>query len=100
MDNDNIIPNDGRFYVPVKSKEAQEAERHKQKTVLEQVPVLKGVLKHLEEKILFYDSLNSIKVDISEDPLTFQKVHYANQICRDSLKTERTYIQSEIDKLK
>lgn len=93
MDNDNIYPNS----FPSFNNKKQLAHRKELSDVLKQLPLLKEVITHLDAQIKQLDSLDSIKVDITTDPITFQKIHAANILARDKLKSERGWLLSKID---
>lgn len=69
------------------------------KNTLEQLPVLREVLKHFDEQIKYFDSIDSITVDLSKDPALFQKEHAANCLAKAKLQAERTFILAKLERV-
>ena|SRR6185503_5987697 len=98
MHNDNMYPLDGQpFALRTPQKQAEDRQKEISET-LDQLPLLKQVVKRLDKQIAHLDSLNSIQVNIDQDPLTFQKVHAANQMSKSFLTNERNYILTRIER--
>lgn len=102
MDNysNDIIPEGYSGQLFAEEPETQvKAKNQKRDDTLSQLPLLQEVIDRLDMRIAFYDSVDSIQVDIEADPSTFQKVHAANKLTRDNLREERNFIQSRIKSL-
>lgn len=93
---DDLGLQSGNFYSekPESQSKSEIAERAKLSAAK---PFLNDILDHLQMRIDFYDSLDSIQVDIEKDPATFQKIHAANKLTRDSLKNEKELIETLIE---
>jgi hypothetical protein len=100
VDSENLYPNDGEYFSPAAPALQQKNAKQQQDDTLEELPLIKAVLKHLDERIAFYDTLDSIQVDIETDAQIFQKIHAAHKLCRDALKTERNFILARVASVK
>lgn len=96
MHNDNVYPNFGEPFVPSAPAAQEQSRQKKIEETFDQFPLLKQTVERLEKRIAFYDSVDSITVDIAADPLTFQKVHAANKLTRDNLKAEKDHLELRI----
>ena len=96
MDNDNIYPVSTQHFFPTVQKANQAVDEEELQKTLDQLPVLKEVVGHLDKQIEFLGSLESIPVDLAADPLTFQKQHAANSLAKAKLELERSFILSKV----
>lgn len=99
MDNDNIYPvSSERFFTPRKAKKEDEKSV---KETLDQVPLLKDVLKHLDERIAAADSVKeSLKIKAAYGELLDKDpVLVAMDIVRQQIETERGYIHAKVNDL-
>jgi len=96
----NPYPLHGQPFLPTIPTAQQEAKEKAREEVLQQIPLLKKVLKRLDQKITFYDSVNSVPDEVKTKPEEFMHIIAANTLARDALIQERSYIQNQIDKLK
>lgn len=96
----NPYPLHGQPFMPTVPTAQQEAKEKAREDVLQQVPLLKKVVKRLDQKIAFYDSVNSVPDEVKTKPEEFMHIIAANKLTRDDLMQERSYIQAQIDKLK
>lgn len=96
---DDLYPNDGANLGGVpKEPPEQDVERKKEKAqTLEALPILKAIVERLEERIAFYQSVDSIPASVKSEPVKFMNMHNSNELTRDNLKNEKEYIQSLID---
>lgn len=98
--NDNIYPNDGRFYAPVKQPSAQaKAKELETNETLAQLPVLEEIVKHFDEQIASFDSIDSVSVKI-KDPQELVNTIAANKLAKAKLQAERSYILARVERLK
>ena len=96
----NPYPLSGQYFTPTVPAAQQEAKEQAREEALKQVPLLQKVLKRLDQKIAFYDSVNSIPDEVKTKPEEFMHLVTANKLTRDNLMQERSYIQAQIDALK
>lgn len=100
MQDDNVMPNSGDYF-SLREPPEQELERKKERAkILEELPKIEMVVKHLDKRIKSLDKLSSIKVDISEDPALFQKAHEVNRLLKGVLEEEKTQLEDLIDTYK
>lgn len=93
---DDMYPNNSpmAFKEPVE----QVVERNQDKAEsLKAMPVIKAELKRLQERVAFRDSIKSISVDVSDDPLLHQKMMIVNGLVRDELQKEVVSLQELVD---
>lgn len=92
LQTDDVMPNDGTYFVP-REPEQQVIDRNKEKAkTLEALPILKDLLARLEERVAFYGSVDSIPDDVKTKPDEFLIVHNSNQLTRDNLRAEIEWI--------
>lgn len=94
----NAYPTSTRYFFPKEPVQQAKDKEAEIKQTLEELPLLNTVVQHLDERIAFYDTLESIQVPIDTDPATFQKVVEANKLTVKNLKAERSYIINQVDK--
>lgn len=96
MHNDNIYPNSGEPFIlttPSKQKSDEEARLH---ATLAQLPLLQETVDKFNERIAFYDSVNSVPADVMTNPEVFMHIVAANKLTRDNLTAERDIILQRI----
>lgn len=96
MHNDNIYPGRGEPFVlttPTKQKSDEEA---KLQATLAQLPLLQETVDKFDERIAFYDSVNSVPDEVTTDPEAFMHVIAANKLTRDNLIAERDIILQRV----
>lgn len=97
MQPDDVMPNDGTYFVP-REPESQINDRKREKAqVLQGLTVLKEVIARLEERIEFYQSVDAMPSEAKADPVKFMNLHNANQLTRDNLRAEKEYIEQLIE---
>lgn len=70
-------------------------ERKKERArVLSEAPLIKDVINHLDERIAFYKSIDSIRVDLAADPLGHQKAVMVNQMVVENLTQEKGALEA------
>lgn len=98
LENDNVYPFQSVGYFPVSPKEQKKTIEEEIAQTLNQLPVLKQVIKHLDEKIAATDSIKkalelSVKYDISE-----KEALIALDIVNQQLSAERSYISARVER--
>lgn len=96
MDED-LYPNDGQVFYPREPQDQVNARRSEKAKTLQGMAVLKDVVKRLETRIAFYESVDAMPDEVKADPVQFMNMHNANQMTRDNLKAEKEYIEQLID---
>lgn len=96
----NPYPLNGQYFTPTIPTPQRQAKEQAREEVLSQVPLLRKVLKRLEQKIAFYDSVNSVPDVVKTKPEEFMHIIAANTLTRNNLQQERSYILAQIEKLK
>jgi len=96
----NPYPLNGQYFTPTVPQEQKQAAEDERDEVLTQLPLIKKVLKRLDDKISFYESVNSIPDEVKTKPDEFMHLYAANKLTCDNLKQERGYIQAQINKAK
>jgi hypothetical protein len=94
--NDNVYPNNGEYFTGAAPINQQEEQEKKEKETLDQLPLLKEVLDHLESRIKLYSSIDSIPSDVRLHPDEFMHVVEANRLTRTNLQQERNFILNRI----
>lgn len=94
---DNVMPNDGTYFTPKEPVEQTISRKKERARTLEALPILKELVKHLEKRIEFYGSVDSIPDDVKKDPTKFMNMHNSNEMTRANLISEKEYIESLLD---
>lgn len=97
---DDLGLQQGDYYTAPQPKEQSYEEFETRAKVKAAKPFFEDILRHFTDRIKFYDSIDSIQVDIDEDPEIFQKVHAANKLVKQSLINEKEMIEGLIDTFK
>jgi hypothetical protein len=93
---DNMYPADGEWFA---TPDTTLRETSDEKRKLGQAkPLIQDVVKHLDERIAFLASIDSIPADLSIEPVDFQKLLEVNRGLRVILQSEREYIAALVDK--
>ncbi len=97
LQEDNVLPNEGSYF-PFREPESQVRERNKEKAeTLQALAIINKVVKHFEERIAFRDSLSSIKVDLTTDPLLHQKTCEVNDLLKLALIEEKEMLEDLLE---
>jgi hypothetical protein len=93
---DNVMPNTGGVYQTEPPEQKEERQKEKAQTI-QAMPILKEVIKRLDKRIEFYNSVDSIPDEDKKDPTRFVNMHNANELTRNNLQLEKEYIEDLID---
>lgn len=92
----SLYPNDGRYFLPTEPNDQQKSRDSEANDVLSAIPVLNDILKRFEERIAFYGSVDSIEVDLEQDPATHQKLVEVGRLMKANLNQEKAIIEDLI----
>lgn len=97
METDNLYPNDGAVYLGAFTEpEAQKtAKAETQRAVEQAAPMIKKMIEHLETRIAFYSSVDSIPGEVIDSPNT-----EAVRIKLSANKQTKTDLNEELNTLK
>lgn len=76
-----------------------EAHNKQRGDTLDQLPLLKEVVDHLDKQIAFLNSVDSVDTNLATEPQVHQQICAANKLAKDKLTIERSFIQGRIDSL-
>lgn len=97
---DDLYPRDGSFYQP-EEPEAQVKEKAEERArVKSAMPMLNDLIKRFDERIAFYGSIDSIPADLTKSPASFQRLVAANRLVKDTLVSEKEYLEVLRDEYK
>ena len=95
---DDLYMNDGSYYQP-EEPAMQILERQEERSkATAAVPLLKDLVKRFDERIAFYDSVESIDVTMLADEKRFMRQWEANKLTKDNLILERDYLRDLLDR--
>lgn len=97
MQPDDVMPNDGTYFLPREPEDQAIARKSEKARTLEAQPVLEDLLKWFDKRIKFYGSIDSIPARDKQSPEKFLIAVRANEIAQKNLKDERGYLQSLLD---
>lgn len=93
---DDYYPNDGTHFAPTEPEEQVQERKEEEGKLREGARVLEDVIARLESRIQFYSSIDSIEVDLDEDPSTHQKRIEVAKMTKTNLLQEKEYWQSRL----
>lgn len=99
MEADDLLVNDGTYFggVPIEPPDQVVARKKERAKTLEALPMLKDIIKQLEEDIAFYGSVDSIPKGVKDDPKKFLIVYNANEIIRNVLQSKKEWVEGLLD---
>lgn len=99
LSEDNLVPNDGGAFARLLSEpEEQVEDRNKEKAETYQaLPLVQDIVTRLEERIAFYDTLDSIPPENRANEKIFMRHWDANQLTRDNLRSELNWLEGLIE---
>jgi hypothetical protein len=97
MENENIYPNDGQYYAPQAPLSQQRSQSQKRTDTLAQLPLIKEILQHIEDRIAATDSVKQALVVAETYKVTKDEALIALDLVRQQLETERSYLKGRID---
>lgn len=89
---DDLMPNDGAYFLPREPKDQILARKKEKAKTMEGLAVLKDMIKRFDQRIEFYNTIDSIPMDVRAEADTFLIAFHTNQMVRDTLQDERDYI--------
>lgn len=95
MESDDLMPSDGTFLggVPREPLDQVVERQHEQAQTLQGLDEIKRVIAHFEERIAYRDSLESINVNLADDPLLHQKKCEVNELLKMALVEEKQMLE-------
>jgi hypothetical protein len=81
------------YYNPTAPAEAKQEERKEKGMVLSAMPLIEDMIKHLEERIHFYETVDSIPAEVRTDTRLFMLRVEANDLAKENLKSEKEYFE-------
>jgi len=91
--NDDVMPNTGDYYSLREPVDQALERKHEKSLTMSALPIIKQTISHLDERIKFRDSIDSINVSIDKDPLLYQKVSEVNKMVKQALIEERAILE-------
>lgn len=99
MHNDNVYPLNGSAYRPGLEQLTKQRERTEGE-VIDQLPVIKKVVEHLDDRIKATDSVKQALVIAENYKLSKDEALAVMDIVRQQLEDDRRYISTQIKNLK
>lgn len=94
---DDVMPNDGTYFGLREPVEQVVARRKEKAKTLEALSVIKKVIDHFDQRITARDSLASISVDLTVDPLLHQKICAVNELLKAGLIEEKQMLEELLE---
>jgi hypothetical protein len=96
MQEDDVMPNDG-YFVPREPTEVVETRKKAEGNAKVNEHLIKKMIKRLEHRITFYESVHSIPDEVRTLPNEFMAVHNGNTVTVQNLKEERDYLEQMLE---
>jgi len=90
---EDLYPNDGTHYEPSVPEEQKREENAEKAKVQEGIQLLEEIISRWDERIRFYDSLDSINVDVDTRPAQHRETVRANKQTKANLLVEKDYLE-------
>jgi hypothetical protein len=97
VENDDLMPNDGTYFVPTEPPSQAIARKKEKAKTLEAKPVIEAVIKHFEERIKYRDSLDSINVSAINSPEMHLRACVTNDMLKLALVEEKQLLEELLD---
>lgn len=94
---DDIYPAESPFAWQTEPKEQVSARKKEKGAALAAQNEIKKVIKHFEERIQYRDTIESLNVDLKEDPLLHQKKCEVNDMLKIALEEEKQLLEELIE---
>jgi len=91
---DDLYPNETTFFTPEEPQE-QRTERNAEKAKAQEgMALLEELIKRFEERIGFYERIDSIPSEVESKPEEHLRAVLANRIVKENLVAEKDYLVS------
>lgn len=94
---DNLLPNDSTFFFAAEPEEQVIGRQKEKAKTLEALPVIKDLIKRLDEQIQFYEKNSSIPDDVRSDPQEFLIMSNSHLLTARVLTGEKEYIKGLLE---
>lgn len=100
MQEDDVLPNDGTYFMPREPADQALERKKEQAIVLEGINFLKDMIGRLQDRIDFYEANSSIPDDVRVNEKEFMAIHNSYSLTAKTLKSEKEFLQSIVDSYK
>lgn len=90
---DDIYPNNGSYFLPREPKDQIIARQKEKAKTLEALPIIENVIKHFNDRIEFRNKIDSINVQVNDDPALHQKMMHVNELLKQELEVEKALLE-------
>lgn len=94
---DNVLPNDGTYFLPREPKTQVIARKKEKAQVLEAKSVIEAVIKHFEERITYRDTLDSLNVSAVNTPELHLRACVTNDMLKMALIEEKRLLEELLE---
>ena len=94
---DNLYPTSSAYMPLVKNREDVLEESKEKASVQKSLPVIKDVIKRLQERIAFYNCIDSIDSTAMTNPDEFMHIVAAHKIVRSNLEMEKQALEELVE---
>lgn len=98
MDEDDVMPNGGSsYFVPREPEDQVRARKKEAAETLQAKDLAAELINHLDDRIVFRDSIESLNVNLIEDPALHQKKAEVNEMLKLALIEERQLLKELLE---
>lgn len=97
MDTDDLLPNDGTYFMPREPVDQVIARKKERSKTLEDLKIITSIVDHFEKRIEALGSVDAMPDEAKLDPQKFLIIHNANEIARKHLISEKEWVESLVD---
>lgn len=98
MEDDDLLPNESPYFgVPVEPPDQAIARKKEKAATLQAADEIRRVIKHLDDRIDYRSNIESINVNLAENPILHQKKCEVNDMLRLALIEEKQMLQELLD---
>lgn len=100
MNDDNMYPNAGEYFLPTEPVDQVLERKAEAAKVKQALKLSEEVIKRLQERIAFYDSVQSINVDLQSDNEKFVRAWFVNREIKQILTNEKEWLEDLVSTYK
>lgn len=94
---DNLYPNNGEYFLPTEPEEQKLDRKKEQAKVLEAKKLSDEIIARYEDRIVFYDTIDSIEVELRTDPEKFMRAWLVNREIKAILESECAWLEELVE---
>lgn len=100
MDSDNMYPTNGEYFLPREPKEQILDRKAEASKVKPAIKLSEDIIDRWTDRIAFYDTIDSIAVDLRTDETKFMRAWLLNREIKAILESEKEWLEDLVEQYK